>query len=217
MKYLTILLVLAGVLFVAIGSYQYINTVVSKKNSLKEAHQIIKNKNSLMEDDQILRSDNSLKKEDHQTMKSQKTNNSLTEKQPSSGDVIGILILPSIKEELPIIEGTDEDALEKGVGHFKGSSFPNEKGQIVLSGHRDTVFRRMGELNLGDTLTILMPYGSFTYEIVDTKIVDSDDRSIITLQKEEEVLTLTTCYPFSFIGQAPERYIITAEPVDRQK
>lgn len=191
MKYFTILLVLAGVLSIAIGSYQYTNTIVSEKNSLKEAHQIIKSHTS------------------------KKINNSFTEEQPSVGDVIGILKLPSINEELPIIEGTDEDSLEKGVGHFKGSSYPNEKGQIVLSGHRDTVFRRTGELNLGDLLTISLPYGYFTYKIVDTQIVDSNDRTIITLQKKEEILTLTTCYPFSYVGNAPQRYIITAKPVDK--
>jgi sortase A len=192
LKHLTILLILAGVLFIAIASYQYTNTEVSKKNSLIEAHQIIKSHTS------------------------KKINNTFTEEQPSIGDVIGILKFPSINEEVPIIEGTDEDSLEKGVGHFKGSSYPNEKGQIVLSGHRDTVFRRTGELNLGDLLTISLPYGYFTYKIVDTQIVDSNDRTIITLQKEEEILTLTTCYPFSFVGNAPQRYIITAKPVENQ-
>jgi sortase A len=57
-----------------------------------------------------------------------------------------------------------------------------------------------------------MPYGSFSYEITDTKIVKSDDTSIITLQHEKEELILTTCYPFSYVGNAPERYIIYAKP-----
>jgi sortase A len=133
------------------------------------------------------------------------------------GDILGILQFPSLNEELPIIEGTDEDDLEKGVGHYKGSSFPKEKGQIVLSGHRDTVFRRLGELKLGDILAISTPQGTFSYKIDNTQIVEANDRSIITLQKNEEILTLTTCYPFSFIGNAPERYIITAKPVERPK
>jgi sortase A len=56
-----------------------------------------------------------------------------------------------------------------------------------------------------------MPYGSFTYEITDTKVVKSDDTSIITLQNKQEELILTTCYPFSYVGNAPKRYIIYAK------
>jgi sortase A len=191
LKYVTILLVVAGVFFISLGSLQYTTILVSQKQSLKEAYQIIKKSNQKMVP--------------------------LPEQPPSIGDIVGILKFPSLKEELPIIEGTNEDDLEKGVGHYKGSSFPNEKGQIVLSGHRDTVFRRLGELKLGDILTISTPDGTFNYKIEHTQIVEANDRSIITLQKNEEILTLTTCYPFSFIGNAPERYIITAKPAERPK
>jgi sortase A len=127
------------------------------------------------------------------------------------GDTVGLLAIPRIKAELAIVEGTDPDDLEKGVGHYKGSYFPGDKGQIVLSGHRDTVFRKLGELKLGDPLKVNMPYGSFTYEITDTKVVKSDDTSIITLQNKQEELILTTCYPFSYVGNAPKRYIIYAK------
>ncbi|MCY8225543.1 class D sortase [Bacillus haynesii] len=132
---------------------------------------------------------------------------------PKFGEAAGILEIPKINAELPIVEGTDADDLEKGVGHYKGSYYPNENGQIVLSGHRDTVFRRTGELNRGDQLKILLPYGSFSYEIEKTKIVDKNDTSIITLQHDKEELILTTCYPFSYIGNAPKRYIIYGKRV----
>lgn len=133
---------------------------------------------------------------------------------PGFGDVVGILKIRKISAELPIVAGTDPDDLEKGVGHYTGSSYPGEIGQIVLSGHRDTVFRRLGELQMGDEFIVAMPYGDFVYEIYDYKIVDEDDLSIITLQKEKEDLLLTTCYPFSFVGNAPERYILYAKPKD---
>jgi sortase A len=129
---------------------------------------------------------------------------------PSTGEAVGILSIPRLEKELPIVEGTDPDDLEKGVGHYKGSYYPEQNGQIVLSGHRDTVFRRTGELKIGDSLKIQLPYGSFEYEITGTKIVDQNDTSIITLQNEKEELILTTCYPFSYVGNAPERYIIYA-------
>jgi sortase A len=130
---------------------------------------------------------------------------------PETGKASGLLVIPKINAELAIVEGTDPDNLEKGVGHYKGSFYPEENGQIVLSGHRDTVFRKAGELELGDVLTMKMPYGEYTYEIVGTKIVSAEDTSIITLQNSEEELILTTCYPFSYVGDAPDRYIMYAK------
>ncbi|WP_243291903.1 class D sortase [Bacillus sp. FJAT-47783] len=132
---------------------------------------------------------------------------------PNEGEAVGLLSIPRLEAELPIIEGTDPDDLDKGVGHYKGSYYPDENGQIILSGHRDTVFRKIGELEIGDTFVVELPYGSFTYEMVKTKIVDADDTSIITLQNKEEELIVTTCYPFSYIGNAPERYIMYAKRV----
>lgn len=132
---------------------------------------------------------------------------------PKVGEAVGVLEIPKINAELPIVEGTDADDLEKGVGHYKESYYPNENGQIVLSGHRDTVFRRTGELKKGDQLKILLPYGSFQYKIENMKIVDKNDTSIITLQHNKEELILTTCYPFSYIGNAPKRYIIYGKQI----
>lgn len=131
---------------------------------------------------------------------------------PQTGDVAGLLTIPAINAELPIVEGTDPNDLAKGVGHYKGSYYPEQNGQIVLSGHRDTVFRRAGELRKGDTLRVDTGYGGYDYIIKDMKIVSKDDNSIITLQHEKEELILTTCYPFSYIGDAPDRYIIYAYP-----
>ncbi|RYI25789.1 class D sortase [Bacillus infantis] len=130
------------------------------------------------------------------------------------GDIIGILEIPALKAELPIIEGTDEEELEKGVGHYAGTVFPGQKDQILLSGHRDTVFRKIGELKMGDKLVVKMPYGDFIYEIIDSFIVDADDTTVIKPTAPEEILTLSTCYPFYFVGSAPERYILTAKRVE---
>lgn len=134
---------------------------------------------------------------------------------PAIGEAIGILELPKIEAELPIVAGTDPNELAKGVGHYTGSSYPGEIGQIVMSGHNDTVFLRLGELEMGDTFQVKMPYGEYTYEIYDSKIVDENDLSIITLQKETEEFILTTCYPFHVLGPTPERYILYAKPVKK--
>lgn len=128
-------------------------------------------------------------------------------------EIIGVLQVPKINEKFPIVEGTDDDDLKKGVGHYTGTALPREDEQIVLSGHRETVFRNFKHLEIGDTFIVKLSYGSFEYEIRDTEIVSADDRTVIR-PRGEEVLTVTTCYPFNFIGNAPDRFIFYAYPVD---
>ncbi|EFV75591.1 class D sortase [Cytobacillus pseudoceanisediminis] len=127
------------------------------------------------------------------------------------GEAIGILKIPRLKAELPIIEGTDEDELEKGVGHYSATVLPGQKDQILLSGHRDTVFRRLGELGIGDIFQINMTYGEYIYEITETEVVDADDTTVINSTAPNEILTVSTCYPFSYVGNAPYRYILSAK------
>lgn len=132
---------------------------------------------------------------------------------PKSGEKVGYLIIPKLNASLPIIEGTDPDELEKGVGHFAQSVLPGEKDNSVLSGHRDTVFRNVGKLKVGDQLLTKTSAGVFTYKIVKMWIVDDEDRTVIVSHKGKQILTLTTCYPFNWIGSAPQRYIIQSELV----
>ena len=194
MRFFSMLLITVGIVILGFGGYQWYATETAQKNSLAEAKELIE--------------DSTEETPSNEEAKIDGTNFS-----PSTGETAGILHVPKLDSELPIIEGTHEDELAQGVGHYGGTAYPTQDEQIVLSGHRDTVFRRMGELGLGDILTVELPYGKFSYEIVDTKIVDADDRTIIKPQGKE-VLTVTTCYPFNFIGSAPDRYIITALPVE---
>ena len=129
----------------------------------------------------------------------------------AEGDSIGVLYIPRLDREIPIISGTHEDELAKGVGHFISTALPGQQDQILLSGHRDTVFRQFGELEHGDEIHVKMEKGTFIYTIFDTEIVDADDRTVIRSTAPEEILTLSTCYPFSYIGSAPDRYIIYAK------
>jgi sortase A len=129
------------------------------------------------------------------------------------GEAIGILKIPRLKAELPIIEGTEENELEKGVGHYSTTVLPGKPDQILLSGHRDTVFRSLGELEIGDIFEVSMPYGEFTYEITDSRIVDADDTTVIRSTAPHEILTVSTCYPFTYVGNAPSRYILNAKRI----
>jgi sortase A len=131
---------------------------------------------------------------------------------PSEGDVIGSLYIPALKQTLPIIEGTGEDDLKRGVGHFGQSVLPGEKDNCVLSGHRDTVFASLGKLKVGDRLITQTSAGAFTYEISRIRIVHKDDTTVI-VPTDHAVLTVSTCYPFHFIGAAPDRYVLIADLV----
>lgn len=129
---------------------------------------------------------------------------------PEIGDLMGELIIPKLDASLPIIHGTNEDELEKGVGHFADSVLPGENDNSVLSGHRDTVFRELGDVGKGDLLIVKTFSGTFTYKVRQVRIVDEDDRTVI-VPKPKAVLTVSTCYPFDYVGYAPERYVLVAD------
>lgn len=131
---------------------------------------------------------------------------------PQEGDIIGTLSLPALDQVIPIIEGTGDEELQRGVGHYTQSLLPGEQDNCVLSGHRDTVFSDLGKLQIHDRLITETSAGVYTYEVRDIRIVSSDDRTVI-VPTDHAVLTLTTCYPFDFIGNAPDRYIVSADLV----
>lgn len=132
---------------------------------------------------------------------------------PELHEAFGLLHVPKLERSIGIVEGTDPDALDKGVGHMSSTVFPGQGEQIILSGHRDTVFRDFAQLEIGDTFVVEMPYGEYTYEIRETEIVDADDTSVVG-KMGEEVLVVSTCYPFNYVGFAPERFVFYAYPVD---
>ncbi|MEH7609492.1 class D sortase, partial [Priestia megaterium] len=144
--------------------------------------------------------------------KKPKVSNVSYPKQPKIGDLMGELYIPKLNAKLPIYHGTNEDELEKGVGHFAGSVLPGQNDNSVLSGHRDTVFRKLGDVGEGDSLVVNTAAGTFTYKVNKVRIVDADDRTVI-VPKPRATLTVSTCYPFNYVGSAPERYILVAHLV----
>ena len=128
---------------------------------------------------------------------------------PLEGDNIGTLTIPDLQRNLAIFQGTREKELKKGVGHFIQSVLPGENDNCVISGHRETTFRQLDKLKLGNLIIVQTSAGTFTYEVSNTRIVNKDDKTVIVPTKTA-VLTMTTCYPFNFIGDAPDRYIVSA-------
>jgi sortase A len=167
-----------------------------------------------------------LYKKDHLTVETVENTNHISKEKnvkkqplypipPKKGEMIGNLIIPKLDVTLPIYHGTDEDELERGVGHFAGSVLPGEDDNSVLAGHRDTVFRRLGEVGVNDLLIVETSAGRFTYKVRKVRIVDQNDRTVI-VPKPKATLTLSTCYPFEFVGSAPERYVLVADLKEKQ-
>lgn len=204
-----LLLIFVGCLFVAISVYQFADQQFQRNNAKLEAEQLL---GYISEKTDIPVAPAGIQ----ETPAQEEADNAhiMTREQfnPEENEVIGILRIPKLDKELPILEGTDEDTLDKGVGHFITTAFPSDNEQILLSGHRDTVFTQFDQLAIGDSFIVELPYGTFEYVIKDTEIVDEDDTTVIR-PMGEEVLTVTTCYPFLFVGNAPERYVIYAYPV----
>ncbi|PFD96408.1 class D sortase [Bacillus cereus] len=128
------------------------------------------------------------------------------------GEKVALLNIPKIKKKFSVYWGSNDTILKKGVGMFVSdiTTVPSERGHTVLSGHRDTVFTELAELKEKDKLIIGYDNKIYSYEIQKTWITHADDRTVI-VKKEEPTLTLTTCYPFNYIGDAPDRYIIEAK------
>ena len=131
---------------------------------------------------------------------------------PKVGNKLGVLSIPSLGQKFPIVEGTSATELQRGVGHFRGSVMPGGKDNCVLSGHRDTVFVKLGRLKKGDRLVVTTAAGKFTYQINQTRIVHADNKTVV-VHSDHAVLTVTTCYPFRFLGSAPDRFVLVADLV----
>lgn len=129
---------------------------------------------------------------------------------PDTGALIGELHIPKLDATLPIYHGTEEEELSRGVGHYAGSVLPGQADNSVLSGHRDTVFRELGEVGENDVLIVTTEAGEFEYTVNRVRIVDAEDRTVI-VPKPRATLTVSTCYPFDFLGNAPDRYVLVAE------
>jgi sortase A len=131
---------------------------------------------------------------------------------PAVRRVLGRLEIPSLGVSTIVREGEDARTLQLAIGHIAGTALPGAAGNIGLAAHRDTFFRRLREINPGDVIRFVAVEGIFTYVVQSTQIVDPDDLWVLDPTPEPS-LTLVTCYPFTYIGDAPERFIVRARLV----
>jgi sortase A len=130
-----------------------------------------------------------------------------------AGTLLGRLEAPSVRMSTAVLEGSDDGTLSRGAGHIEDTPFPGESGNIGIAGHRDTVFRPLRHIKVGDPLALTTADRTYRYRVSKTLIVGPDDVYVLDPTKEP-TLTLVTCYPFDFIGHAPKRFIIQATQTD---
>jgi sortase A len=111
-----------------------------------------------------------------------------------------------------LIEGDDAKTLRRAVGHIPGTALPGQPGNVALSGHRDTFFRPLRNIRADDIIVVTTLQGEYRYRVVSTRIVAPDNVAVLD-PGTGEILTLVTCYPFYFVGAAPDRFIVRAERI----
>jgi len=108
-----------------------------------------------------------------------------------------------------IAEGDDDRTLGAAIGHLPDTPLPWQPGNSALAGHRDSVFRPLRDVRIGDRLRIVTTHGTFDYRVVETLIVEPEETWVLA-PSTERALTLVTCYPFTYIGNAPKRFVVRA-------
>jgi sortase A len=122
---------------------------------------------------------------------------------------LAVLRIPSIALEVAVLEGTSEWTLNRAVGHIEDTALPGTEGNTGIAGHRDGFFRGLKDIRPGDVLEIETLTSVDTYRIEGTWIVDPEDVSVLD-PTDSPSITLVTCYPFYFVGSAPQRFIVRA-------
>jgi sortase A len=130
---------------------------------------------------------------------------------PAHGDLIGRVSIPRLGMSDIVFEGTDDEVLHRGVGHLTGSALPGQPGNVVLAGHRDSFFRDLRNIRKGDLVDVTTESGTRSYAVESTQVVDPAEIGV-EAPTPAPALTLITCYPFNFVGNAPQRFIIRARP-----
>jgi len=128
---------------------------------------------------------------------------------PAEHSIVGQIEIPRIGLKAMILEGATKRTLAAAVGHIPGTALPGGKGNAALAGHRDTFFRALKDIRTGDTILVTTLEGSFEYRVNDCQVVGPRDTRVLA-DTAEPALTLVTCYPFHYVGPAPERFIVRA-------
>ena len=126
-----------------------------------------------------------------------------------AGAAVGRIEIPRLGVSAVVRAGSDARTLRLAVGHIPGTALPGERGNVGLAAHRDTFFRRLGEIRADDEVRLVTAEGTFVYRVQGTQVVNPSDVWVLDAT-DAPALTLVTCYPFTYIGSAPKRFIVRA-------
>src|SRR5579864_188928 len=128
------------------------------------------------------------------------------------GEVIGEIQIPRLGVKAVVVQGDNLEFLNYAVGHLPQTPLPGEWGNVALAGHRDRLFRPLRDIRQGDTVIITTSNGSFQYEVQSTFVVPATEIGVLRSSDTKE-LTLITCFPFNYVGHAPNRFIVRGREV----
>ncbi|MDT0581525.1 class D sortase [Brumicola blandensis] len=127
-------------------------------------------------------------------------------------ETIGFFSMASLDIEAAITNGTQDAALDKGIGRVRGTSYFGLPGNVALAGHRDTFFRNLQHVKVGDEIEVKHGSTVSHYVVTGYKVVEPTNTSIL-MDTEQTTLTLITCFPFNYVGSAPQRFIVFATKI----
>jgi sortase A len=130
------------------------------------------------------------------------------------GSPLSRLDIPRLAISVVVVEGVTSRNLRLGLGHIPGTAFPDEFGNVGIAGHRDTFLRQLRKIHPHDLITLTTLTGSYQYSVDWTRVVRPRDVTVLD-PVEEPILTIVTCYPFYWVGSAPERFIVRAKQIGR--
>jgi sortase A len=122
---------------------------------------------------------------------------------------LAILRIPKIGLTVPVFNDTDDLTLNRGVGRIPGTAQIDGPGNLGLAGHRDGFFRGLKDIGPGDTIELQRSNGEDRYVVSQVQIVSPEDTYVLDATPRSAV-TLVTCFPFYYVGSAPQRYVVTA-------
>lgn len=128
------------------------------------------------------------------------------------GEPVGRLLVPRLDLDVVVAHGSDARTLRRAAGHLPGSPLPVAGGNVAVAGHRDRHFRPLKDIEVGDEIEMVTPDGSFRYQVEWMRVLDPDDVWVLH-PTTEPALTLVTCYPFYYVGSAPDRFVVRARRV----
>jgi LPXTG-site transpeptidase (sortase) family protein len=128
----------------------------------------------------------------------------------SEGDLVGRIEIERLGIDAIVLAGIGNRTLRRAVGHISGTALPGEGGNVGLAGHRDTFFRELQGVDKGDIIDVSTPHGTARYQVDSVFVVEPRDVHVLDAPADGEVITLVSCYPFYYVGPAPQRFIVQA-------